>query len=54
MTVAALQFVLTHELIASAIFGPRTPAQVTTAIEDVAHELSLTTGEMQLAYNSIR
>jgi len=54
MTVAALQFVLTHDVIASAIFGPRTPAQVVTAIEDVAHELNLTTGEMQLAYNSLR
>jgi aryl-alcohol dehydrogenase-like predicted oxidoreductase len=54
MTVAALQFVLAHDIVASAVFGPRTPAQVVSAIEDVANELPLTTGEMQLAYNSIR
>ena len=54
MTVAALQFILTHEIVASVVFGPRTPAHVTTAVEDLAHELALTTGEMQLAYNSLR
>jgi aryl-alcohol dehydrogenase-like predicted oxidoreductase len=54
MMVAALKFILAHDIVTSAIFGPRTPAQVVSASEDVAHDLPLSVSEMQLAYNSLR
>jgi aryl-alcohol dehydrogenase-like predicted oxidoreductase len=53
MAVAALQFVLAHDVVASAVIGPRTPAQVVSASEDVAHEIALSVPDMQLSYTNI-
>lgn len=50
----ALQFVLAHEDVASACFGPRTPAQVVTAVEAVAKDAKLAVADLQFHYNSIR
>lgn len=54
MATLALHFVLAHEEIGSAIIGPRTPAQVSAALEAVATELPLSVVDMQYIYNSIR
>lgn len=53
MAAVALQFVLAHENVASATFGPRTPGQVSAAAEALAIELGLSVTDMQFIYNSI-
>jgi len=53
MATLALQFVLAHEDVTTAIIGPRTPAQVAAAVEAVSHELGLSAVDMQFIYNSI-
>lgn len=54
MATLALHFVLAHEEVGSAIIGPRTPAQVSAAVEAVSTELPLSVVDMQYTYNSIR
>lgn len=54
MATVALQFALAHELVASAIFGPRTPLQVASALEAVATPSSLTVADLQFHYNHLR
>lgn len=54
MLTVALQFALAHEEVTSAIIGPRTPAQVNTALDELAHELGLSVIDMQFIYNSMR
>jgi aryl-alcohol dehydrogenase-like predicted oxidoreductase len=54
MATLALHFVLAHEAVASAAIGPRTPGQLTAAIEALAAELPLSVADMQFIYNSIR
>lgn len=50
----ALQFVLAHDDVSSAVFGPRTPAQVVAAVEGVAHDMMLSPVDLQFIYNSLR
>jgi aryl-alcohol dehydrogenase-like predicted oxidoreductase len=50
----ALQFALAHEDITSAVFGPRTPAQVVSATEALEHDLQLSVTDLQFIYNSIQ
>jgi aryl-alcohol dehydrogenase-like predicted oxidoreductase len=54
MATLALHFVLAHEDIASAIVGPRTPAQVSATLEALGSELPLSVVDMQYIYNSVR
>lgn len=54
MTALALHFALAHDDVASAVFGPRTPAQVVSATEAVATPVTLSTTDLQFIYNSIR
>ncbi|HEY6877501.1 MAG TPA: aldo/keto reductase [Polyangiales bacterium] len=54
MTTLALQFVLAHDEISSALVGPRTPAQVVSASEAVATSPALSPVDLQFIYNSIR
>ena len=54
MSTLALQFVLAHEEVASAMFGPRTPAQLVAATEALASELKLSVADLQFLSNSIR
>ncbi|MET0285764.1 MAG: aldo/keto reductase [Polyangiales bacterium] len=54
MSSLALQFVLTHDDVASAVFGPRTPAQVVAAVEGIANDMMLSPVDLQFIYNSIR
>ncbi len=50
----ALQFVLAHDEVASALFGPRTPAQVVAALDGLANDLHLSPVDLQFIYNSLR
>jgi aryl-alcohol dehydrogenase-like predicted oxidoreductase len=54
MATLALRFVLAHEEVSSAIFGPRTPAQVVAAREALESDMTLSVVDMQFIYNSIR
>lgn len=49
----ALQFVLAHDDVASAVFGPRTPAEVVSAVEALIHDLSLSVVDLQFIHNSV-
>ncbi|HEX5660495.1 MAG TPA: aldo/keto reductase [Polyangiales bacterium] len=54
MAALALQFVLAHDDVASAVFGPRTPAQVVSAVESLATDMMLSPVDLQFIYNSLR
>jgi aryl-alcohol dehydrogenase-like predicted oxidoreductase len=54
MSALGLQFVLAHDDVSSAIFGPRTPAQVVNACEGIAGDMMLSPVDLQFIYNSIR
>jgi aryl-alcohol dehydrogenase-like predicted oxidoreductase len=54
MSALALQFVLAHDDVSCAVFGPRTPAQVVAATEAVASGSPLSVTDLQFIYNSIR
>jgi aryl-alcohol dehydrogenase-like predicted oxidoreductase len=54
MATLALHFALAHDDVSSAVFGPRTPAQVVAATEAVQSEVTLSSTDLQFIYNSIR
>lgn len=54
MTSLALHFALAHDDVASAVFGPRTPAQVVSATEALANDVALSPVDLQFIYNNIR
>ncbi|MDB4988047.1 MAG: aldo/keto reductase [Myxococcaceae bacterium] len=54
MATLALQWVLSHDDITSAVFGPRTPAQVVAATDSLASQVALSPTDLQFHYNSIR
>jgi aryl-alcohol dehydrogenase-like predicted oxidoreductase len=50
----ALHFVLAHDDVTSAVFGPRTPAQVVAATDAMSHPLTLSPVDLQFLYNGLR